>query len=178
MQKTTNKIYVFKDKCILQFNAGGRKRVWSCRDEYLRSILELRLKTFRWYLSLEPLSVRAVVVDHVVIPDPLHFTQLGAAQLAVGGGCPPVSWGVGSTLIYANRSIPLASPCPKIAVSCNEGCDCPINLNSPTLSCPVISIPQAGVSPHSLFVWVSNPFFIVVTEYTDRHVINVPPELQ
>uniref|UniRef100_A0A6N2KM28 Uncharacterized protein n=1 Tax=Salix viminalis TaxID=40686 RepID=A0A6N2KM28_SALVM len=109
MQKTKNKINVFKDKYILQLNAGGRKRVWSCRNEYLCSILELRLKTF--------------------------------------------SCGVGSTSIYANRSIPLASPCPKIAVSCNEGCSCPINLNSPTLSCPAISIPQAGVSPHSLFVW-------------------------
>ncbi|KAJ6355518.1 hypothetical protein OIU77_005997 [Salix suchowensis] len=128
--------------CSSMLVAG--KRVWSCRNEYLCSILELRLKTFRWYLSIEPLSVCAVVVDHVVITDPLHFTQLGAAQLAIRGGCPPVSCGVGSTLIYANRSIPLASPCPKSAVSCNEGCSCPINLNSPTLSCPVISIPQAG----------------------------------
>jgi hypothetical protein len=178
MRKTKNKINIFKEKFILQLNAGGRKRNRSFRDEYPCSILELRLKTFRWHLSIEPLSVIAVVVDHVVVSDPLHLIQLGIAQLAIGGRCPPVRWGLGSTLIYANWSIPLASPCPKIAVSCYEGCHCPINLNSPTLSCPVISIPQAGVDPHSLFVWVSNPLIFIVTVYADWYIINVPPELQ
>jgi len=70
----------------------------------------------------------------------------------------------------------LASPCPKTAVSCYEWCNFPINLNSPTLSCPDISIPQAGVNPHALFVWVSNPFIFVVAEYANWHTINIPPE--
>jgi hypothetical protein len=44
------------------------------------------------------------------------------------------------------------------------------------LSCPDISIPQAGVNPHALFVWVSNPFIFVVAEYANWHTINIPPE--
>lgn len=140
-------------------------------------ILKLLFKTFRWYLSIEPFSIFAVVIDHVVISYPLHLAQLVIAQLAVCKGCPPVSRVAGSTLTDADWSIPLASPCPKIAVSCYKGCTTPINLNSPTLSCPVISIPQAGINPHSLFVWVSNPLIFIVTKNTDWHAINMPPEI-
>ncbi|KAH7572266.1 hypothetical protein JRO89_XS04G0229800 [Xanthoceras sorbifolium] len=54
-----------------------------------------------------------VVIDHVVISDPLQLTHLGIAQMAVHRGSPPVGWGFSRTLTNADRPIPLASSCPE-----------------------------------------------------------------
>jgi len=51
------------------------------------------------------ISVFAVVVDHVVISDPRQLSEFGIAQLAIGGGCPPVGCGVGSTLTDAKTAV-------------------------------------------------------------------------
>lgn len=91
-------------------------------------ILELWFKTFGWYLSIESFRTFAVVVDRVVVSYPLDVAQLVIAQFAVCRGRPPVSRSAGSTLIDTDRSIPSASPYPKIAVSCYKGCATPINL--------------------------------------------------
>lgn len=41
--------------------------------------------TFWSHLSVESFSILAVVVDHVLISDPLQLTHLGTAQLAISG---------------------------------------------------------------------------------------------
>ncbi|GFY80832.1 casein kinase I-like 3 [Actinidia rufa] len=56
----------------------------------------------RWHLSVESLSVFAVVVDHVVISEPLHLTLLSIVQLVVGWGGPPVGGCSGPTLASAH----------------------------------------------------------------------------
>lgn len=125
---------------------------------------------------MESRCVFAVIIDHIVISDPLHLTTLTITQLAVYWRSPPVSRGLGGTLINADWSIPLASPCPKMAESGYKGCTIPIDFNKPTSSCPVISIPYAGVNSHPLFVGVSYSFILIVPENSNWYAINVPPE--
>ena len=103
--------------------------------------LVLCFKAFRWHLSVESLSVFAVVVDHVVISDPLHLTLLSIAQLVVGWGSPPVGGCLGPALASTNWPVPLASPCPEIAVPRCEWRTVPVDLDAATLCRPVIGIP-------------------------------------
>lgn len=77
-------------------------------------LLVLGFGAFRRHLAIEPFGVIAVIVDHVVVSDPLHLPKLSKAQLAVGRGCPPVGRRSGGALGYADRSGPLASPRPEI----------------------------------------------------------------
>lgn len=94
----------------------------------------MRLKTFSGKLSVEAFIVFAVVIDHVLVPDPVHLTPLSITELPVLRPCiPPV---VISTLIDANWSIPEASPCPEIAVPGNEWSTIPVNLIKATSGCP------------------------------------------
>lgn len=125
---------------------------------------------------MESLCIFAVIIDHIVISDPLHLTLLSITQLAVYWRSPPVSRGFGGTLINADWSIPLASPCPEMAESGYKGRTIPVDFNKPTSSCPVISIPYTGVNPHTLFAGVSNSFILVVPENSNWYAINVPPE--
>ncbi|KAK3003422.1 hypothetical protein RJ639_018687 [Escallonia herrerae] len=89
---------------------------------------------------------------------------------------PPVGGGREGTLGNANRPIPLACPCPKIAAPGYEGCTIPVNLDKPTSCCPVISIPQTGINHHPLLVRVPNPQKLIVSEDSKWQAINVPPE--
>lgn len=129
---------------ILYVDSGRRN--WSCFIICLLLepgpiILELWFKTFWWHLSIEPFKILAVVIDHVVVSYPLHLTLFCITQLTVCWWCPPVSRSNWSTFTDTDWSIPLASPCPKSAVSCYERRTIPINLNQPPSSSPVISIP-------------------------------------
>ena len=132
--------------------------------------------TFRRHLSIEPFSIYAVIINQVVISDQLHLTHLSTIQLVVHGRSPPISRGIGGTLINADSSIPIASPGPKLPEPSYERCIGPIDLDSPTLSCPTITIPNANIDPHSLFIGISYPLVLVVPENTNWHTINVPPE--
>lgn len=138
--------------------------------------LVLCLAAFRRHQSIESLCIFAIVIDHVVVSNPLHLTLLTKTQLLVYGGSPPVGRGRGGTLSSAKRSIPLASPCPEVTESGYEGCTIPVDLDKATSSCPVISIPQTGVNPHPLLIWVVNTFALIVSEDAYWQIINVPPE--
>ena len=113
---------------------------WQIAD-HMGQNLELLFKTFRRHLSIESFSIFAVVIDHEVISDSLHLTNLATAQLAVSRGSPPVRWGSGGTLIDTHWPIPLASSCPKPTEAGNERCTFPVNLDQPASCCPIIRIP-------------------------------------
>ena len=80
-------------------------------------------------------------MDHVVISDPMHQTLLSIAQLAVRGRGPPVGCISGGALADANLPVPLASPCPEIAVPRCEWRTVPVDLDAAALCRPVIGIP-------------------------------------
>lgn len=137
---------------------------------------ELGLATFRRHLPIESLCIFTVVVDHVIISCPLHLTLFTTAQLFVNWGGPPVGGGWRGTLSSAKLSIPLASPRSEMTESGYERCTIPVDLHKATSSCPVVSVPQTGVNPHPLLVWVSNSFTLIVSIYANWQIVNVPPE--
>ena len=96
--------------------------------------------------------------------------------MVVHGRSPPVRIGIGGTLTNTNSSIPRASPWPKLCELSYERCIGPIDLDSPTFSCPVVTVPNAGINSQSLLIGISYPLVLVVLENTNWSTINVPPE--
>lgn len=96
--------------------------------------------------------------------------------MVVYGGSPPIGTGAGGALTNADGSIPKASLWPKLSELSYEGCIAPVDLDAPTLSCPAIAVVNAGIGSHPLCVGISYPFVLVVSENTNRHAINIPPE--
>ena len=105
------------------------------------SCLELLFETLRRRLSVESFDVSAVVIDHVIPPDPIQLCLLTVTQLVVIGRRPPIRRDIGGTLTDANWSTPLASPCSKMMKPGYEWCSAPINLNKAASCRPVICIP-------------------------------------
>jgi len=90
--------------------------------------LELWFKAFWRYLSVESFGVCAVVIDHVIVSDPIQLFQLGVGQLLVSSGSPPICRGIRGTLMDALCSTPLASPCSEMVESGREWCVIPVRL--------------------------------------------------
>lgn len=60
------------------------KEVWGCEAESLLILVsKLLYETFWIHLSFESFNVFAVVIDHVVVSNPLQLAHLTTAQLAV-----------------------------------------------------------------------------------------------
>ncbi|KAG6589933.1 Transmembrane protein 234-like protein, partial [Cucurbita argyrosperma subsp. sororia] len=115
-------------------------------------VLELSSITFWWHLPIEPFSVFAVIIYHVVLLDFIKLSQLRSTELCISWGSPPVCWGLSGTLTNAGYSIPVTSSWPKVAKACREWCVGPIGFHAASLSCPIICIPQAGIYPHTLLL--------------------------
>lgn len=106
------------------------------------STLLIELSRTLWrHLPIEPLSIFTVVIDHVVVSDPLHLPHLTVTQLAVYGRAPPVSCWSNGALGTANWPIPLACSRSELAEFSCERCTIPVYLHQPASSCPVICIP-------------------------------------
>jgi len=160
-----------KTKAIIEWKK--KKHFSSCKSFWC---LELWLEAFRRHLCIESFGVSAIIIDHVIVSDPIQLTQLSITQLLVCGRSPPIGRDIWRTLVDADCSIPLASPCSKIIQSSYEWCTTPICLNKSTSCCPIICIPQAGINLHSLPVWESNALIFIVAVHPNWYTINVPPE--
>lgn len=132
-------------------------------------------KTLLWQLPVEPLSIFTVVVDHVVVSDPLHLPHLTVTQLAVCGRAPPISCGSEGALHNANWSIPFACSCPESAKSSSKWCAAPVYLYQSPSSRPIIRVPYARINSHSLLIGIRNPHALIVGEDSDWKPINKPP---
>lgn len=141
----------------------------------LATLLKGLFRTLLGHLTVEPLSIFTVVVDHVVVSNPFHLPRLAVTQLAVYGRAPPVSCGSGSALHNANWPAPPACSCPEPAESSGERCAVPINLNQSTSSCPVIGVPYARINSHCFLVGIRNPHAFIVGEDSDRKSVDEPP---
>ena len=137
--------------------------------------LVLWLGAFGSHLPIETLVICAVVINHVVISNPFQLTLLIPIQLLVNRGGPPVSLAGKGTLENAKGSIPLTSSCIEFTQTGLEWCTGPVNFNQTASCCPVISVPQTRVDLHSLLVWETNSFTLVVPEDPNRYTINIPP---
>lgn len=141
-QKNGWTIYLSGDKKKWRVLQSLSKPRWSfLHRASLPVILELLFETFRRHLSVEPLCIFAIIVNHVVISDPLHLTILRIAQLAINRWSPPVCRGIECTLANAGCPSPLTSSGPKVTESSDEGCTGPIDFHKPASGGPVISIP-------------------------------------
>ena len=140
-------------------------------------MLELSSITFWWHLPIEPFSVFAVIIYHVVLLDFIKLSQLRSTELCISWRSPPVCWGLSGTLTNAGYSIPVTSSWPKVAKACREWCVGPIGFHAASLSCPIICIPQAGIYPHTLLVRETYPLLFVVPENSYWDTINIPPDI-
>ena len=108
-----------------------RLTVWMV-ENWLQGIrtrcLELWFKAFWRHLSVESFGICAVVIDHVIVSDPIQLPQLGLSQLLVSSWSPPICRGIRGTLIDALCSSPLASPCSEMVESDCEWCVIPVRL--------------------------------------------------
>lgn len=114
-----NKKKIHLNKVTLNFSVDWKMN-W--RWVSIKFCSVLWLGAFRSHMPVKPLIICAVVVDHVVISDPLEFPLLVPTQLLIDRGGPPISFVRIGTLVDAKWSIPLASPCIKLTQTSLERC--------------------------------------------------------
>ena len=108
----------------------------------------------------ESLGIFAIVIGHVIVPHPFHLAFASDIELFPD---PWVADGVSKARFWFTRRCsvrPSTGIDVEVPKRSNEGCFCPICLNSSTTCCPVISFPKTGVNPHWLVLreWNANGF--------------------
>ena len=104
----------------------------------------------------EPLGVRIVIIDHIVILHPLELLLLVRVQ----------------SILYNEIGIRSGrrSDSTKDGKGCNKGGFTPVGLHKPTSGCPIICIPKAGVYPHCLAIRkmkIVTQLFLPVLEHSN-----------
>jgi len=109
----------------------------------------------------EPSSVGAVVIDHMVSPNPHKLVALMQVQFRHCGFVPPILLiltavtFVGRTS-WRHRHRTLTGVDFKVLVGRKERCVAPICLHATTLCGPVICVPYWTVYTHGLVLWERN----------------------
>lgn len=114
--------------------------------------------------------ILAVVIDHVVTPNPLESLFLTGIELLV----PPCPFRSRAQRRSARRH---ARVCAEALVRRHERSLTPISLHEPTPGGPVVSIPQAGVEAHRLVLRVGHSHLLAVPKSSDRCSIHVEAAL-
>ena len=133
---------------------------------------------FRRKALWESLGVRAVIVDHVILLHPFHSLlacgiKLLWVPLCTGGGRSGSIW----TARRCSRR-PDAGISIEVPIGGSEGSLAPVCLDKPTSCCPVICIPETGVYPHGLVLWVWNTNWLRVLELPDGGAIHREAETE
>lgn len=126
---------------VVQSSSNCFKLPGNARKTNCIRCLELWFEAFWGNLSVESFGICAVVIDHVILSDPIQLPHLGVTQLLVSPGSPPICRDIGGTLIDALCSTPLASPCSEMVESGHEWCAMPVCLNKPASCCPFVCVP-------------------------------------
>ena len=111
----------------------------------------------------EPSSVTAVVICHVVSPNPQKLMALVHIERRQCWLIPPIPLLTTtatflSVIICCYRCWTLTCIDFKSFVGGDEGCVAPISLDTATLCSPIVCIPYWAVYAHSLVPWKGNPF--------------------
>jgi hypothetical protein len=107
----------------------------------------------------EPLGVRAVVVDHVVVARPLHGLLRRGVHIL-----PEPAGGGGGRRRGVRRG--------EVAVLREEGRAGPVGLDASALRGPVLGVPEAAVEAHPLRRRVRHATVRVVLELPDRRPVH------
>lgn len=131
----------------------------------------------------EPGLVHAVVVDHVVGPDPLELVVLVEAQLGHRGLVPPVP-----LLPTAAAPLGVVGRCHghralacvnvEVAVGRDEGRVGPVGLDAAALRGPVVGVPYRAVHAHGLVLRVRDASVLQIGVGADRSLVHKKPTRQ
>ena len=116
-------------------------------------ILVLWKWTFLGELSLEPLGISAVIVDHIVVSDPIHLTTLRITKFEVLRISPPVGGIFAGAFSNAVCIRAVASIRLVVLQACCKWCMTPVSFDPTTLGCPLVCIPQTGICLSLIHIW-------------------------
>jgi len=124
-------------------------------------------RTFPWKIVVEPLSVLAVIINHVVLPHPFEQPYLCRCECAKSVLVPPIA----RASCTANLWVPFPYTSIDLVISewSYEGTLCPINLILSTSCCPG-TIPQSTFQTHWLphRKWNTLVRMVSVNSYRNR----------
>jgi len=131
----------------------------------------------------EPSSIRAIVVNHMVRPDPnqlmtLVHIQLGHNRLVPPVPLLPITAAPPSILDSCNSCWTRTTVNLKSLIGCYKGRVWPISLNKPTLRSPIIRIPNRTIHTHWLILGVWDPSVLQIRMHTNRGLIYQESVLQ
>lgn len=135
-----SKIYNYpSDTGNLFLLSKGTSLAWSKRN-----------RAFWWKSLGKPFGIPAVVVDHVILLDPLELLGPSRVQSLV----PPPGLGGWAGWLSGH---PYTCICTKIPVGCDKWWIGPVDLDEAPACGPVISVPEARIKAHGLIFWVWDP---------------------
>lgn len=143
----------------------------------INTSLVVMVQAFDWS-DRESRGIFAIVVNHVIGPNPLKLVALVEAQFRHCWLIPPIPFLAtsGATSLDVIDSChylrTLTSIDLESRVACNERGMWPISLHSPTLCGPIISIPYRAVNSHGLVFRIWNPLVLQIRMYTNRRLID------
>lgn len=125
----------------------------------------------------KPSSVGAVVIDHMVSPNPHKLVALVQVQFRQCGFVPPILL-ILTAVTFVGRSSwcdwhrTLAGVDLEVLVGDKEGCVTPICLHATTLCGPVICVPYWAVYTHGLVLWERNSLVFQICMHPYRRPIH------
>ncbi|GER53254.1 PR domain zinc finger protein 16 [Striga asiatica] len=130
----------------------------------------------------EPSLVRAVIINHMVRPNPHQLVALVQAQLRHNRLVPPEPAGPTATAPFdivssSNRIWTLTAVDLKALVRGHERGMGPIGLDKPTLCGPIVGIPNRAVDAHGLVLWVWYALVLQVRVDSDGRLKGIGVEI-
>lgn len=124
----------------------------------------------------EPSAIRAIIVNHMVRPDPYQLVTLVQIQLGHNRFIPPVlllpiTAATPSILSSCNSCRALTTVNLKSLIGCYEGRVWPISLNEPALCSPIICIPNRTIHTHWLILGVWDSSMLQIRMHSNRGFI-------
>lgn len=140
----------------------------------------------------EPSSVGAIIINHMVSPNPHELVALVQVQFGQRWFVPPIllilaAATVLSTICWRHRHGARARVDLEVLVGGNEGCVAPICLHTTTLRGPIVRVPDRAVHAHGLVLREGNalvfqvrvhPYWRLIHQETVYIQIDMLPMLQ